>query len=136
MSFDLFVGSFIGGERAPFPTTILQEAFGPFIIETEPKWFVLSFGPEVSDTCALYADTKADQIDSFGIEPLGDSRLWEVLVSVLKNPGLTLYMPGSCPPLVAHAETAEHLPADMTQALGEAVLLKSAAEIPERIRQS
>lgn len=38
--------------------------------------------------------------------------------------------------LVGHAETAGHLPADMTQGLGDAVLLKSASEIPERIRQS
>ncbi|MEK8035018.1 hypothetical protein AACH06_29735 [Ideonella sp. DXS29W] len=136
MSFDLFVGSFIGGERASFPATVLRGAFGPFIIETEPKWFVLSFGPDVSDKCALYVDTNADQIDSFSIDPLDDSRLYEALFSILKIPGLTLYMPGSCPPLVGHAETAEHLPAEMIQTLGEALLLKAASEIPERIRQS
>ena len=134
MSFDLYIGSFVGGEPAPFPSSMLKSVFAPFIVATEPEYYVLRFGSGEFDTCTLFVDTSAEEIDRFSVNrPLADDRLYDALLTVLKMPGLALYMPGTCPPLVGNAETLEHLPKDMIEALGEPAVLTAASEIPERI---
>jgi len=137
MSFDLFVGSFIGGESAPFPSDILYEAFRPYIARTERNCYVLRFGPTELDTCSLYVDTANAEISDFSINsPLADERLFEAVFTVLKVPGLAMQLPGECPPLVASSETEEHLPQDMIASLGKPILLTAASEIPEYIERA
>jgi hypothetical protein len=135
MSFDLFFSRFRDGEPASFQLSVLVEAIAPFVVDTAPNWFELRFSKD--DGCTIFADTTAEEIDGFNVNrPCADTRLYDALLTVLKVPGLVLIMPGECPPLIGHAETAGHLPPDIVEALGRPALLQSASEILQRIRQA
>ena len=86
------------------------------------------------DGCTLFVDTGAQAVDSFSVSrPGADPRLYEALFAVLQVPGCVLIVPGDCPPLTGHPETASNLPPDMIESLGAPVLLQSSTEIPARI---
>lgn len=135
MSFDLFVSRFRDGEPALFQLSVLAKAIAPFVVDTAPKWLELRFAKD--DGCTIFVETTAEEIDGFNVNrPCADGRLYEALLTVLKVPGLVLVMPAECPPLIGHAETAGHLPPDIVEALGKPVLLQSASEILQRVRQA
>jgi hypothetical protein len=135
MSFDLFFSRFRDGEPALFQLSVLVEVIAPFVVDTAPKWFELRFAED--DGCTIFVETTAEEVDCFNVNrPCANARLYEALLTVLKIPGLVLIMPTECPPLIGHAETAGHVPPDIIEALGKPVLLQSASEILQRIRQA
>ena len=134
MSFDLFVGCFANGEKATFPRADVEQHFGPYVTHREPKCLTLGFGKDGESY--LYIDDAA-AVDGFTVNrPVHSAELYEALLSVLKTGNLVLYMPGECPPLVAHAAVGKHLPKDMIESLGVPVVLSSASDIPQRIQEA
>jgi len=135
MSFDLFVSRFQDGEPALFRSSVLVRAIEPFVVETTLKSFELRFPDESG--CTVFADTASYEMDGFNVNrPCASVQLYEALLTILKISGMVLVTPSECPPLIGLADTAGHLPADIVEALGKPVLLRSASEILQRIRES
>jgi hypothetical protein len=134
VSFDLFVGCFANGEKATFPRALVERHFGAYVTRRQPNFVTLTFGEDGQSY--LYVDD-APTIDGFSIErPVHSAKLYEALLAVLRSGNLVLYMPGNCPPLVAHAEVGKHLPTGMIESLGAPVVLSSASDIPQRIQEA
>lgn len=135
MSFDLLVSRFEDGEPALFQSSVLVREIEPYVVETTPKWFELRFPDEAG--CTVFADTASVEMDGFNVNrPCDSPQLYEALLAILKTPGMVLVMPSECPPLIGLVDAADHLPADIVEALGKPVLLRSASEILQRIRES
>ena len=134
MSFDLFFGCYQAGQKATFPRSLLEKQFAPYISRRELTCFTVDFG--AGDTSYIYRDD-LDQIDSFSVNrPTGSPALYQAIFDLLRTQPLVLYMPSECPPLIGSTETASHVPADMVEALGNPVVLKSANEILEWMRRA
>lgn len=134
MSFDLFVGCFEEGDLASFPTEVVINAFAAHTLEVEPDCLRLAYDDSGIACTYVYLDTSAPHTSHFSVNrPVDDPALYEALLAILREGNLALYMAGDCPPLLGRAETANHLPADMIEALGEPVLLQQAGEIFARI---
>ncbi|HEY1315319.1 MAG TPA: hypothetical protein VGE92_15665 [Steroidobacteraceae bacterium] len=131
MSYDLFVGCFVDGEKARFPRERLESYFGPYITRREQNCSTLDFGAH--GTSYLYCADQI-QIDGFSINrPVGAPELFQALFDALRAGPLVLFAPGDCPPLIGDAQHSVHVPAAMVAALGTPVVLRSAAEILQRI---
>src|SRR5215475_7716623 len=120
MSFDLFVGCFRNGEKAQFPRTLVDRPFEAYISRREPGCLTLSF--RNGGQSYVYRDD-SNEIDSFSVNrPTASSELYVALFTIMRSATLALYMPGNCPPLIARAEVAAHLPKSMVEKLGTPVV--------------
>jgi hypothetical protein len=134
MSFDLFVGCFRDGKKSTFQRSVVEEHFGPYITARQAGWVTLTFDDD--SRSYLYVDDEV-AVDGFSINrPVACAKLYEALLSVLKSENLALYMPGNCPPLVADAAVAAHLPKEMITSLGTPVVLRSWHDISKRIDEA
>src|SRR5215475_4706580 len=127
MSFDLFVGCFRNGETAQFPRSLVDGPFEAYVSRREPNCLTLSFA-NGGQSCVFREDS--NEISSFNVNrPAAASELYVALFTIMRSATLALYMPGNCPPLIARAEVAAHLPKSMVEKLGTPVVLQSPQEI-------
>jgi hypothetical protein len=134
MSFDLYFGGCKDGQKASFPRERLDRHFGAYVSHRAPQCLTLDFGDE--GTSYLYCSDE-EYIDFFSINrPASAICLFEAILDLLRSESLVLFMPGQCPPLVGSAATVSHVPADMVEANGSPVVVTSAAEIVQCIRQA
>jgi hypothetical protein len=134
MSFDLFVGCFVRGAPATFPRERLEAHFGPFVSHRGPRCWTLEFGAD--GKCYLYGADRAD-ISTINVNrPVASAKFYRALFNLMQEQPTVLAIPGDCPPLVAHAEHVAHVPGDLVQARGAAVVLQSAADVPTWIARA
>jgi hypothetical protein len=134
MSFDLYIGGCLNGKKAPFPRALLARYFGEFVSRREPRCLTLSF--EGGEECLLFCDDE-ELVEICSINRPGPApALYQAIFELLRSANLVLFLPGECPPLVGRAETITHVPADMVEGLGQAVVLGHATEILEWIHRA
>jgi hypothetical protein len=92
---------------------------------------MLSLEPDAGVLTALHLQTDGEETHSFMVaRPVHDLRLYDSLLQVLRQKGMVVYAPGS-QAAVAHPETPSHLPIELTQSLGGAVLVASAKALQD-----
>ncbi|GLS37763.1 hypothetical protein GCM10010869_33570 [Mesorhizobium tianshanense] len=143
MSFEAYLGCFRDGEQSYFPTSIVDDAFAPFITRREPEFSCWVVTYEVSPTLAqadLYLNLDPDdasRCSGFTVaRPPDDPRLYKALWGILRVTNSAVYCAGECPPMVGRAETIPHLNPDMVEALGSPVVVVDGDEIRNRLEQS
>lgn len=135
MSFDLFVNVFRDGEPAAVPTADLRRPFDRYVRHVEPRCLVLGFAQ--GQQSELFIDTAAPVASGLCINrPVDDPQLFDAVFDLLRQTGVVLLIPGEVPPLVGTLDTARHLPADMTDAMGSARVVASGAEIRDWIARA
>jgi hypothetical protein len=138
MSFDVFVQSFQDGEFAGLSRQRVREAFGLALHESEPNFWQLRYGEgRSSDLYIDVHDPDPSQIHGFTVNrPCTDEQLWDSLIAILTLGNVVLYFPGCRAPLVTHASVAQHLPAEIIEALGEPIIVTSGEDIQREIREA
>lgn len=140
MSFEAYLNCFEDGEESYFPTSIVEDAFAPFITRREPEFscWVVTYDDTPSADLYLNLDPDdASRCSGFTVaRPPDDSRLFEALWKILRATGSVVYCPGECPPMVGQAETIPHLNPDMVEVLGSPVVVLDGDEIRKRLEQS
>ncbi|TRC97589.1 hypothetical protein FJV76_00020 [Mesorhizobium sp. WSM4303] len=140
MSFEAYLNCFEGGEESFFPTSIIEEAFAPFITRREPEFscWVVTYDDTSSADLYLNLDPgDASRCSGFTVaRPPDDPRLYEGLWKILRASSSVVYCAGECPPMVGRAETIPHLNPDMVETLGSPVVVVDGDEIRTRLEQS
>jgi hypothetical protein len=133
MSTEIYVNRFRHGEAARFPAGELERSFAGVVAKTEADMLLLKLGDSEEVFVTLQARGGSLETDSFTVSrPVDDVRLYEALLMVLQNEGSVAYAPGS-PLVVAIAVSKDHLPEDMTEALGGSVKASSASGLREAL---
>lgn len=140
MSFEAYLNCFEGGEASYFPTSIIEEAFAPFITRREAEFSCWVVTYDVASSADLYLNLDPDdasQCSGFTIaRPPDDPRLYDALWKILRVTSSVVYCAGECPPMVGRAETIPHLNPDMVETLGSPVVVVDGDEIRNRFEQS
>ncbi|MGT2467943.1 hypothetical protein ACVOMV_28605 [Mesorhizobium atlanticum] len=135
MSFEAYLNCFEDGEESYFPTSILEEAFAPFITrrETEFSCWVVTYDDTSSADLYLNLDPgDASRCSGFTIaRPPDNPRLHDALWKILRVTSSVVYCAGGCPPFVGRRETMPHLNSDMVEALGTPVVVSSGGEVKD-----
>lgn len=109
------------------------ESFKGLVARAEAGAFLLDLGGSEEALTRVSFQERGGEVASFCvIRPVDDLRLFEALLHVMSHEGVVLYAPGS-PPVVGHPATAGHLPKEMTEALGAAVVTSSAGAAREAL---
>ena len=137
MSFDVWVSRFREGAPDEFSRTTVLKAFGSHITQLDATCWRVFYDEQ--NSCDVFAGGRSegsDLITGFTVNrPCGDQRLWDALISILRIPRMVLYFPGGRP-LIADASTAEHLPADMIDAIGEPKCILLGEDIVHEIQNA
>jgi hypothetical protein len=140
MSFEAYLSCFEDGEESYFPTSIVEDAFAPFITKREPEFscWAVTYGDTSSADLYLNFDAgDASRCSGFTVaRPADNPRLYEALWKILRVTSSVVYCAGECPPMVGRAETIPHLDPDMVETLGSPVVVLDGDEIRTRLEQS
>lgn len=137
MSFEAYLACFQDGEEGYFPTTVVDEAFAPFVTGRDPEfslWTVTyNDAPSILDQTDLYLNRDPEDASRCSgvtlARPSGNPHLFDSLLKILKTTNSTVYSGGECPPMVGRIETIAHLPPEMIETLGSPVVVSSGGEI-------
>jgi hypothetical protein len=130
MSFEAFVQCFKDGESAGIPRQQIREAFGSFLSDRGDDWHLFYDAANSCDVMLTIDDTEETLVQGFTVtRPCGDERFWDSMASILRLGNVVLYFPASCPPLIADASVAQHLPPNMIEAMGQPKRVTSGKEI-------
>jgi len=131
MSFEAFVHCFKDGKVASVSRQRVREAFGSSLTEGGVYDWQLDYCE--ADSCNVILgvdDADKSLLHSFTVlRPCGDVRFWDAMATILKLGNLVLFFPASCPPLIAEASVARHLPPDMIESLGQPKCVNTGREI-------
>jgi len=140
MSFEAYLNCFEDGEESYFPTSIVEDAFAPFITEREAefsRWGVTYDDASSADLYLNLHSGDASRCSGFTVaRPPDDPRFYEALWKILRDTSSVVYCAGECPPPVGRAETIPHLNPDMVESLGSPVVVLDGIEIRNRLGQS
>jgi hypothetical protein len=162
MSFDAFLSCYESGDHGYFPIEVIELAFGDAVTckeeeskrdgrsffwrleypveqaPNQPKTFVFN-GREypyvVQDGAELYFGEKGGEGLTSGFMiagPAGNLRFYESILAILRVTNTALYCAGACPPMVGKEDSINHLPSEMIETLGEAVIIRHPKEIIDR----
>ena len=136
MSFDLYIQSFETGTPAGIPRTFVRDVFGSHLTEVEPDYWTLMFSQ--NESCSVFPTVHEDFPDlvlglSIG-NPCDDQILWQSLFRLMTFGNTILYFPGGPGPLVLDARVVSHMPHDMQESLGKAVIVSSGQDIQRIVR--
>ncbi|MGN7770177.1 hypothetical protein [Phyllobacterium sp. 22552] len=138
MSLDIFINCFEAGETGYFRLDLIDEIFGPFVVgrDNQHRLWKLDYGQ--NNTSDLYFSLKegdASLCSDLTINrPCSDPRLYDALLSVLRQSNSVLFYPtDDDPPLIGKETTRPHLPEDMVTSLGTPVIARSGTEIIQTI---
>ena len=140
MSFEAYLNCFEDGEESYFPSSIIEDAFAPFISRREPEfsyWVVTYDDASSSDLYLNFDPSDPSRCSGFTIaRPPDDPRLYDALWKILRVTNSVVYCAGECPPLVGRRETLSHLNSDMVETLGTPVVVSSGGEIKDWLERS
>ncbi|SJM29594.1 hypothetical protein [Mesorhizobium delmotii] len=144
MSFEAYLSCFENGEQSYFTTSIVNDAFAPFITSRDPEfscWLVTyQDSPSALDQTDLYLNLDPDdasRCSGFTVaRPTSNIRLFDSLLRILQATNSTIYCPGECPPMVGRAEAIAHLSPELVEALGTPVVVLNGNEIRDRLERS
>jgi hypothetical protein len=135
MSFEVFVQCFQNGEFAGLHRQCVRDIFGTCLIETEPNFWHLRY--DDTNSCNLYLtshDSDPRMVSGITVNrPCGDERLWDALASILALGNVELYFPGG-PLLVYRISVKQHLPQEMTDALGQPKVVANGSDIQRELQ--
>ncbi|WP_192183646.1 hypothetical protein [Mesorhizobium amorphae] len=140
MSFEAYLSCFENGEQSYFPTSVVDDAFAPFITSRDPEsscWVVTYHDtPPALDQSDLYLTLDPEDESRLVARPTGNPRLFASMLKVLQATNSAVYCAGECPPMVGRAETISHLSPDMVEALGSPIVVVDGDEIRNRLERS
>ena len=88
MSFEAYLSCFEDGEESYFPTSIVEDAFAPFITRREPEfscWVVTYDDASSADLYLNFDPGDASRCSGFTVaRPSDDPRLYEALWKILR----------------------------------------------------
>jgi hypothetical protein len=137
MSFDIFLVCVDHGSVATFPSSIIKDAFAPFIESRDKSSWKL-----VNCLADVWIEEDEAETDGFMVSrPPGDEDhpFWAALLDIMRKTQTVLFWPSVGPEphaVVAEAAVIAHMPPDMIEKLGTPALVKSPAEFLERINDS
>ena len=128
MSFDIFVQCFRNGEVATFERAILEEIFGPHVVDRRLNFMRAEF-PDRGGGADVYSGDE-DDLRSVMFTHGGGHALFDAIHRLVDGIAGVVYWPdiGPCS-AVTDSATLPHLPADFLEACGPPVVAKSGAEI-------
>jgi hypothetical protein len=133
MSFDVFFDSFRDGESVDIDPSIIEDAWGPYVVSREPTCWVLRF-PDGGLT-ELYGRI-ADPLSHFMIaRPPAHPAFWMGMLVILEKTLGVIHWPGGGP-VVGDPAAIGHLPADLIKALGQPIVVNQPGDILEAISRS
>src|ERR1700678_3510764 len=137
MSFDIFFTAFRGGEFAPFPLAVLDQAFGKFTTSKADHWWDMAYSDGSGGTIYLHPDNDGRIADFMVNRPPISPLFWDALLKLLQEMPSVVYWPGEKNCIVAGSEAAiAELPADMIAALGRPKVVTEGIEILDLIEKS
>ena len=140
MSFEAYLSCFEDGEVGYFPTSIVEDAFTPFISRRDPEFSCWVVTYDDTSSADLYLNLDPDdalRCSGFTVaRPPDDPRLYDALWEILRATNSAVYCAGECLPMVGRAETIPHLNPDMVETLGSPVVVVDGDEIRNRFEQS
>jgi hypothetical protein len=130
VSLEIFVVFFSDQEPATVPRTIIETAFGPFVVRVEPGLMQLSF-PDDGEA-DVFVDDAAEVGGMMISGPPPNPEFWESLFDILRQTRSALFWPpGQL--VVANPGAIEHLPPDMVESMGEPIVVSAPSEILQAI---
>lgn len=134
MSFDIFVQCFRNHEVATFKRAVLEEIFGPYVVDRRPSFMRAEF-PDRGGGAEIYSDDE-DDLDSVMFTHGGGDPLFDAIYRLVDRIKGVVYwadLPPCC--AVTDAATLSHVPVDFIEGCGPAVVAKSGAEIIAAIQR-
>lgn len=134
MSFDIFLTCFRGGEPAPFPRAVVEEALESLVQSYEGRdaWLFADGGYLSLDSDE--DDPDSDTVTGFSVNrPPGDEAFWQGIISVLQKTTSMLYWSVA---VIGQEATIAELPPNVAEGLGPPRLVSTPAEIFELLRNS
>lgn len=136
MGFEVFIECLANGSQG-LPLQKVLDFFSGAASETAPEVLTVLFDKQ--NRCTIYFrrdSAKPDNITGLTVQrPCGDRRLWDALFQTMQAGPAVLFFPGSVP-LVPSSAAAELLPSEMTDALGQPVVVTSGSDIVQAIENS
>ena len=135
MSFDAWVQWFDDGDAAAVAAADIRAIFGDSIVSEEGTLWQLSH--EGQRCCEVTIQMRApDQVAGVAIHrPCPSLKLWDAVHALVMLDHGMCYWPGG-PPVIALEETVGHLPADMSEALGEPQVASNGLAISQLVEQT
>jgi hypothetical protein len=134
MGFEVFLQC-IGSEPPGIPRAAVRELFPIVEDSSERDYWSIRYDRVNSCNIGITAsDSDKELIISLYVDrPCGDIRLWESVLAILRMGPVILYWPGGGP-LVASELTADKIPREIVESLGQAKCVHSAQEFIDAIR--
>lgn len=134
VSFDVYVQWFDEGAPQGVPIGGLRAAFGPAIVHESDREWTLVYDDLNSSLFLTEKKGSPGLVTGISVNrPCSVTALWSALHRVLGLGHGVLYFPGGGP-LVADAASAGHMPEDMRNALGNAIVVSTGDEILAAVR--
>ena len=136
MSFDIFLQHFQNGEVATWQRSVVEEIFGRYVIDREKaNGFMRVEFPDGSGS-DIYT-SKDDEVDCMMFNHSGGQGFFDALWELANRIHGCVCWPAVGPSLViTDASTLTHLPADMIEAVGPPLIVKSGSDIIAAIERS
>jgi len=134
MSFDLELMSFKDGDPAMFPTHIVNEALGPFVLSRDDDMCLLAF-PDGGRGEMLADNGEETETSGVSIGGASGSDIYNALYEILRQTHSVLFWSfGGC--VVADASVISDLPDGFTDDLGEPIVVGSGADIATAVAET
>jgi len=132
MSFDIWLYCFKNGDADFFPTQIVKDAFAPYHVGDEDKYWILQF-PN-GGRCEVRVGEEPMTVGFMIIRPSGD-RLHDAIYEIMRQTrtALSWSFGGAA---VADPSVIPHLPPKMIQSLGVPTVVHSGDDIIKAIESS
>lgn len=120
MSYDYFLQAYVEREPQQVETGRVLEIFKDYIVERFPDGVELKFDEE--NSCTVYIDAEEQYIDGMMVNRPCEGKLGECLYEVMKLGNFVFFEPDGNHVIILHADVVDHLPEDMVDGLGGAVV--------------
>lgn len=129
MSFDIFLQCYGTMKESGLSRDKVRALFPVVREELDPAVWVVQY--DDLNGCDIHVCPDGSPLSDFMVSrPCGDLRLWAAMLNVLQMGSVVMFWPGSRP-MVASGGSAEELPYEMREALGEPVFISQAEEFLE-----
>ncbi len=137
MSFDLFLFRYVKGELTGFPLADLGNFFPCEVGSDSVDCLRVDYGGSEHSTIFFQRlEAVNGMIDSLNLNrPIAELRLYEGIFRLMRRHGLCLVFPDS-QVLVADVETIAQLPPEMSELMGDALLVQNGLDILNAISNS
>ncbi len=132
MGFDVFLQWHEFGGPASVPEHTVRKAFGEMLVSEDAHCLRLSEG----DVYLGGSKDGGDGVSSVTVSrPTDSKQLWDAVYSLLRVGYGVFYFPGGGP-LIASSQAAAHLPPELVETLGPAIVAQSGADLAAAIQDA